>query len=38
VTKSRKTKWAGHVAWEIINAYRILYGKTEKKRCLGDLG
>jgi hypothetical protein len=31
VIKSRRTRWAGHVAWvgEKRNAYRILVGKPE---------
>jgi hypothetical protein len=35
--KSRRMKWAGHVAGmgEMRNAYRILVGKPEKKRPLG---
>jgi hypothetical protein len=34
--KSRKMKWAGHVAWmEKRNAYRILVGKPEGKTPLG---
>jgi hypothetical protein len=36
---SRKMRWAGHVAQmgEKRNAYRILVGKPERKRPLGDL-
>jgi hypothetical protein len=35
--KSRRMRWAGHVArlWEKRNAYRILVGKPEGKRPLG---
>jgi hypothetical protein len=35
--KSRKTRWAGHVAriGETRNAFRILVGKPERKRPLG---
>jgi hypothetical protein len=35
--KSRRMRWAGHVArmWENRNAYRILVGKPEGKRPLG---
>jgi hypothetical protein len=35
--KSRRMKWAGHVArmGERLNAYRILVGKPEGKRPLG---
>jgi hypothetical protein len=35
--KSRRMKWAGHVArmGETTNAYRILVGKLERKRPLG---
>jgi hypothetical protein len=35
--KSRRMRWAGHVAQmgEKINAYRILMGKSEGKRPLG---
>jgi hypothetical protein len=34
--KSRRMRWAGHVAriWEKRNAYRILVGKPEEKRPL----
>jgi hypothetical protein len=37
VIKSRRMKWAGHVAHmgEMRNAYRILVGKPEGKRLLG---
>jgi len=37
VTKSRRMRWAGHVAHmgEIRNAYNILVGKPEGKRPLG---
>jgi hypothetical protein len=37
VIKSRRKRWAGHVAHmrAIINAYKILVGKPEKKRPLG---
>jgi len=37
VIKSRRIKWAGHVALmgEMRNAYNILIGKTEGKRPLG---
>jgi hypothetical protein len=35
--KSRRMTWAGHVArmWTKRNAYRVLAGKTERKRPLG---
>jgi hypothetical protein len=35
--KSRRMRWAGHVACmgEKINAYRILVGKPERRRPLG---
>jgi hypothetical protein len=35
--KSRRMKWAGHVArmGETMNAYRILVGKPQGKRPLG---
>jgi hypothetical protein len=35
--KSRKRRWAGHVArmGEKKNAYRILVGKPERKKPLG---
>jgi hypothetical protein len=40
--KSRRMRWAGHVAQmgETRNAYRILVGKPEGKRLLGrqDVG
>ena len=38
--KSRRMRWAGHVALmgEERGAYRILVGKSEGKRPLGDLG
>jgi hypothetical protein len=37
MTKSRRMRWAGHVArmGETRNAYRILVGKPEGKRRLG---
>jgi hypothetical protein len=37
MTKSRRMRWAGHVArmGETRNAYRILVGKPEGKRPLG---
>jgi hypothetical protein len=37
VTKSRRMRWAGHVAltWERRGAYRVLVGKPEGKRPLG---
>jgi hypothetical protein len=37
MTKSRRMRWAGHVARirETRNAYRILVGKPEGKRSLG---
>jgi hypothetical protein len=37
VTKSRKMRWAGHVAriGEKIGVYRVLVGKPEEKRPLG---
>jgi hypothetical protein len=37
IIKSRKMRWAGHVArmGEKRNAYRILVGKPEGKRLLG---
>ena len=41
VIKSRRIRWAGHVArmgeeWE--GVYRVLVGKPEGRRPLGDLG
>jgi hypothetical protein len=35
--KSRRMRWAGHVArmWENRNAYRLLVGKPEGKKPLG---
>ena len=40
VIKSRRMRWAGHVArmGESRGLYRILVGKTEGKRPLGDPG
>ena len=40
VIKSRRMKWAGHVArmGEERGAYRVLVGKPEGKRPLGNLG
>ena len=40
VIKSRRMRWAGHVArmGEEKGAYRVLVGKPEGKRPLGDLG
>jgi hypothetical protein len=40
VIKSRRMRWAGHVArmWENRNAYRILVGKPGAKRPLGRPG
>jgi hypothetical protein len=42
MNKSRRMRWAGHVArmGENRNAYRILVGKPERKRPLGrqDVG
>jgi hypothetical protein len=37
VTKSRRLRWAGHVArmWGRIGAYRVLVGKPEGRRPLG---
>ena len=37
VTKSRRIRWAGHVArmWEWIDVYRVLVGKPDGKRPLG---
>jgi hypothetical protein len=37
VIKSRRMRWAGHVArmWEGRGAYRILVGRPERKRALG---
>jgi hypothetical protein len=37
VIKSRRMRWAGHVAWmgEKRNVYRLLVGKPEGKRPLG---
>jgi hypothetical protein len=37
IIKSRRVKWAGHVArmGEKMNAYRLLVGKPEGKRPLG---
>jgi hypothetical protein len=38
VTKSRRMRWAGHVACtEMRNAYRTVVEKPEKNRSLGDL-
>jgi hypothetical protein len=36
VIKSRRMRWAGHVArmWEMRCVYRVLVGKTEGKRPL----
>jgi hypothetical protein len=38
IIKSRRMRWAGHVArrGEKRNAYRLLVGKQEGKRPLGD--
>jgi hypothetical protein len=35
--KSRRMRWTGHVtrSWEKNNAYRILVGKSERKKPLG---
>jgi len=40
VIKSRRMRWAGHVArmGEESGVYRVLVGKPEGKRPLGDLG
>jgi hypothetical protein len=40
VIKSRRMRWAGHVArmGEERGVYRVLVGKPEGKRPLGDLG
>jgi hypothetical protein len=40
VIKSRRMRWAGHVArmGEGREVYRVLVGKLEGKRLLGDLG
>jgi hypothetical protein len=40
IIKSRRMGWAGHVAGirEIRNAYKILVGKSEKKRPLSHTG
>jgi len=40
VIKSRRMRWAGHVAlmWEGRHIYRVLVGKPEGKDHLGDLG
>jgi hypothetical protein len=40
VIKSRSMRWAGHVAWIgwERGVYRILMGKPEGKRPLGELG
>jgi hypothetical protein len=37
IIKSRRMKWAGHVAWsgEKRNVYRLFVGKPEGKRPLG---
>jgi hypothetical protein len=37
VIKSRRMRWAGHVAWigEERGVYRVLVGKSERKRPLG---
>jgi hypothetical protein len=37
VGKSRGVGWDGHIArlWEIINAYKILFGNFERKRVIG---
>jgi hypothetical protein len=37
IKKSRRMRWAGHVAWmgEKRNVYRLLVGKQEWKRPLG---
>jgi hypothetical protein len=37
IIKSRRMRWAGHVAWmgEKRNAYRLLVGKLERRRPLG---
>jgi len=37
VIKSRRVRWAGHVArmWERRGVYRVLVGKPEGKRPLG---
>jgi hypothetical protein len=37
VIKSRRTRWAGHVArmWEGRGVYRVLVGRAEGKRPLG---
>jgi hypothetical protein len=39
VIKSRRMRWAGHVAcmWESRGAYRILVGRPEGRRPLGRL-
>jgi hypothetical protein len=35
--KLRRMRWAGHIArmWEKRNAYRIMVGKSDRKRLLG---
>ena len=40
VIKSRRMRWAGHVArmGEERGVYRVLVGKPEERRPLGDLG
>jgi len=40
VIKSRRMSWAGHVAriGEMRNAYKMLVGKPEGKRPLGNVG
>ena len=40
VIKSRRMRWAGHVARmaEEMGVYRVLVGKPEGKRSLGNLG
>jgi hypothetical protein len=37
--KSRRMRWAGHVAWvgRIRNSYNILFGKLERRDHLEDL-
>jgi len=40
VIKSRRMRWAGHVArmWQGKGVYRVLVGKSEERNHLQDLG